>query len=229
MHNHQFVNQMKIVTLSGFLLLVILGGYFAFDYQVQRQQTEQSLQQLLDSVTARLASQLANPLWSINEEQISIILKSELGNPDLGSLRILGAEGKQVLFEQSRGAGETTAATDDAQPMELSKPIQASSGETIGYIQARIHAPRIEALESSRLNRLLLHLGGLYTALILSMLGLMKLLFQLPIQRTIAAFRALEQGQLERPIDRNSGGACQELLFSAEQLRLQLKGMRHGG
>ncbi|MEW5774598.1 MAG: methyl-accepting chemotaxis protein [Thermodesulfobacteriota bacterium] len=128
--------QLRISLVIVVVVTAVLGAMGGVDYTQQRNALGRELTATAESVCARLASNLVNPLWDMNTSRAEEIIASEMHNPLILGVAALDADGKTVFASLMRDPDW--------------KPVQASTPPEQEYVSQAMDILRTEKIGSVR-------------------------------------------------------------------------------
>ena len=182
--------QKSSVNLSARLVLIItllvsatLAVALLHHYVKARDDLNQNLTHVANAAAERLARQLVEPLWSINEQQVNATLQSEMSEAAIASVAILDPTDKSLLFEQRRESGRDGITQKAGESIQASRSIVSQSGEAIGVALVEMSQPYMKAHLMTAMTQRGIELAILGGVLILLLLLVLQLLLFAPLSR----------------------------------------------
>jgi methyl-accepting chemotaxis protein len=215
-----FVGTNIRLLLSVFLLvLLVLSGYLLVHYVDLRNTLKHDLSTVAESTAGRLSRQLAAPLWSINEQQISSTVESEMSQHELAAVEIVDPQDGRVLFERKRDSVRAGFLFDEQDAIVAKTSIVTEAGELIGIAVVHVSPAFMHNSLISALSRRAVELLLLGAILVVAYLLLIQSHMVLPLKRAAQAIRSSSGNELDELIRANRNHELGVLLQAVDELR----------
>jgi methyl-accepting chemotaxis protein len=214
--------QRRLISFTAISLSAVLVAMGAFQYLYQQRQLQAALTTSVDSAAARLASNLASPVWNLAKDQASDVLKAELNAPEIVGIVVKGDDGS-IFSSAVKVDGGVAALSDPAslppglqsEPFEVHREDKTIATGVIFYSRESLDRGLREQLVLT-----LVQIGLVDAILVAVLLSLLALLVFRPL-RVLAGEasglrEAVSQGQLDLRADK---------LKVSEEFRPVLEGM----
>lgn len=212
------------IRFCGALLLATLfigGGFMAFEYYSAKKQISTTLHSLAEISAIRMSKYLVEPLWGLEEEQLSESLTSEMLDREIQSIVIHERNPDSMLLAKIRGTnGQVVAMNQKVQPGEISnkKPI-TRNGNVIGDVEVTVTDQYALSKLSDSILRLSLATVILCVVLLASVILILRNLIISPIQRVMDAADQISTGAINAKIDYSSNTEIGLLVESIKRMQ----------
>ncbi|WP_275097106.1 hypothetical protein [Sedimenticola hydrogenitrophicus] len=220
--------RVRLAVSISLLVMSVLSGYLLIHYLDLRSSLKQELSGVAEATASRLSRQLAAPLWSINEQQISSTVESEMTQHALAAVEILDPLDKRTLFERRRESIKPgfLFSQQDADAIMAETAVVTEAGEQIGVAVVHVSPAFMHNSLVTVLSRRAIELLLLGALLVAASLLMIRLHLLVPLQRATAAICSNSESELDELIRGNRNRDLDLLLRAVGELRGQLGNTR---
>ncbi len=228
MHKTSLTTRIRLITLVSLLVASLLSLYQLITYFEQRGQLMSHLNQVAETTAQRLSRQLADPLWSIDEQQIAATVESEMSQPELASVQIIDPSDGRVLFQQNRDTDRPGYLFDKQDLIIAEQKIVTEVGEPIGLVKVNISLGYMQTVLVNSLWQQAFRLILLGVVLVVTCLLIIEHQLIQPARRAIDAVRSTTGSEIDQLLKTTRNSELQFLLTVIADLRRRLQGVKAG-
>ena len=145
--------QVRIVSILILLTTLILFGYAAFNYYMEKNNMQKEIRLLTDITATRLSQQLVEPFWALDDTLLNKVVQSEMMNKEVYGILLRDRKGKDIYMGRKRNSNWEQEATkaNIMDPSLVSKKVEIKRDkEVIGALEVYL-TPRFmeQALQRS--------------------------------------------------------------------------------
>jgi hypothetical protein len=218
----------RLLLSVSLLVMSVLSGYLLVQYLDLRGSLVREVGGVAEATANRLSRQLAAPLWSINEQQISSTVESEMSQHALAAVAILDPQDRRTLFERRRESIKPGFLFNqrEADAIMAETAVVTEAGEQIGIAVVHVSPAFMHNSLVTALSRRAVELLLLGTLLVAACLLLIRLHLIVPLRHATAAIRSSSDNALDELIRGNRNRDLDLLLRAVGELRGQLGNTR---
>lgn len=217
------------VRFAGFLILlttIILGSFLTYDYFSTKKEKLGELHSLAFNTATRMSKYLIEPLWGIEEEQLSESLVSEMMDRQIESIIIFDRDTDNILVGRTRdNEGRVinmTAYSDQDSGITTRQPI-IRNDNAIGDVEVVVTPKYAMQIIKNLVLKQIIVMGLLYLALLFTVFFILGKLIIRPIKQVTSAADRMSLGDLDITINHTSENEIGLLVDSINRMQASLK------
>lgn len=218
--------QAKISLILILITAIILFGYvFINFFLITKPQLIVELNQSAETAAARLAINLIEPLWAVNEKQIDDVLSTEMRDRQISAIIVRESEDNTIFSGKSRdGRWQVINMTSENPRNDIvyQKEIK-KNGDVIGSVE--VHFTRRFMVQSFRktIVNVAITAALLIISIFLALLITLRKIVIKPIQRLTHITERMSMGDMDTQIDINPAYEIGLLADSIGRMQKSLK------
>ncbi|MCP5169421.1 MAG: methyl-accepting chemotaxis protein [Hahellaceae bacterium] len=188
----------KFNILTSILMIVLLAGFGAYNYQVTSRALHQQLDKKSDAVLTRLEKSVPNTIWNFEMEQLGSIIESETASADV--LGIFVYDDKKMLSGRmtEEDGSVTEAKLPDSLDIVKERALYFEDGgvqNKVGRVLLLVDDSQIKKLLSESLVRLFIQTLSMVVILVATNAFLLNKVVTSPIKAAIRALQDIAEGE----------------------------------
>ncbi len=215
------------VRFAGVLVLLttlILGSFITFEYVTTKKESLKELSLLAEIAATRMSQYLVEPVWGIEEGQLSESIISEMMDKQIQCILIIDGDTNNLLIGKSRDKNGEIRSFEGRQPADsiIQKRPIVRKGNVIGEIQVVVTPKYAMQNLKKSIVTLIVTMAILYCAILVTVFFILRNLIIKPIEQVTSATDRISLGELDITIDHRSKNEIGFLVDSINRMQTSL-------